>query len=169
MGYFKNAVRFAAIALGMASALWLSGGCTTIGKIGQVSKFDITKASEEDIAEALKKDGRVVISGGILFETDSAKLAPSAAYLVGRLSDVMMKNPDLKVAVVGYTDNTGDFKYNLQLSERRAKSLVDALIAGGVAANRLAAVGVGPLNPVATNDTSEGRAQNRRVELVLIR
>jgi len=81
----------------------------------------------------------------------------------------MKKNPDLKVAVVGYTDNTGDFKYNLQLSQRRAKSLVDALIAGGVASDRLAAVGVGPLNPVATNDTTEGRAQNRRVELVLIR
>lgn len=169
MSYFRNAVRCVVMVLGMASALWLAGGCTTLGKIGVVSKFDITKASEEDIAEALKKDGRVVISGGILFETDSAKLEPSAAYLVGRLSDVMNKNPDLKVAVVGYTDNTGDFKYNLQLSQRRAKSLVDALIAGGAAENRLAAVGLGPLNPVATNDTAEGRAQNRRVELVLIR
>src|SRR5574341_2475865 len=105
MGYFKNVVRCAVMALGMASALWLSGGCTTIGKVGQVSKFDIATASEEDIAEALKKDGRVVISGGILFETDSAKLAPSAADLVMRLADVMKKNPDLKVAVVGYTDS----------------------------------------------------------------
>src|SRR5574341_1082285 len=105
MSYFKNAVRCLATARGMASALWLSGGCATTGKIGEVSKFDIATASEEDIAEALKKDGRVVISGGILFETDSAKLSPSAAYLVGRLSDVMKKNPDLKVAVVGYTDN----------------------------------------------------------------
>lgn len=169
MSYLKNAVRCAAIALGMASALWLSGGCTPTGKIGQVSKFDIATASREDIAKALKKDGRVVISGGILFQTDSAKLEPSAAYLVGRLSDVMKKNPDLKVAVVGYTDSTGDFKYNLQLSDRRAKAMVDALITGGVAEDRLAGVGVGPLNPVATNDTTEGRAQNRRVELVLIR
>ena len=168
MGYFKNAVRCAVIALGMASALWLSGGCATTGKIGEVSKFDIATASREDIAEALKKDGRVVISGGILFETDSAKLAPSAADLVMRLADVMKKNPDLKVAVVGYTDSTGDFKYNLQLSDRRAKAMVDALVKDGVAENRLAGVGLGPLNPVATNDTTEGRAQNRRVELVLI-
>jgi len=168
MGYFKNAVRCAAIALGMASALWLSGGCATTGKIGEVSKFDIATASPEDIAKHLEKDGRVVISGGILFETDSAKLAPSAADLVRRISDMMKENPNLKVAVVGHTDNTGDFNYNLQLSERRAKAMVDALLKDGVAANRLTGVGVGPLSPVATNDTAEGRAQNRRVELVLI-
>ncbi|MGE5446455.1 MAG: OmpA family protein, partial [Ignavibacteriales bacterium] len=56
-----------------------------------------------------------------------------------------------------------------QLSDRRAKAMVDALVKDGVAENRLAGVGVGPLNPVATNDTTEGRAQNRRVKLVLIR
>src|SRR5574341_2307383 len=104
MGYFKNVIRCAALALGMASAFWLSGGCTPTGKIGEVSKFDIATASEEDIAEALKKDGRVMISGGILFETDSAKLAPSAADLVMRISDMMKENPDLKVAVVGRSE-----------------------------------------------------------------
>ena len=80
----------------------------------------------------------------------------------------MKKNPNLKVAVVGHTDNTGDFNYNLQLSQRRAKAMVDALVKDGVAADRLAAVGVGSLSPVAPNNTPEGRAQNRRVELVLI-
>ena len=82
---------------------------------------------------------------------------------------MMKQNPDLKVAVVGHTDSTGDFNYNLKLSERRAKAMVEALVKDGVAANRLAGVGVGPLSPVAPNDTPEGRAQNRRVELVLIR
>ena len=110
-----------------------------------------------------------MISGGILFETDSAKLAPSAADLVRRISEVMKKNPNLKISVVGHTDSTGDYNYNLQLSERRAKAFVDALVKDGVAANRLTGVGVGPQSPVATNDTPEGRAQNRRVELVLIR
>jgi len=169
MGYFnRNAVRFGAIALGMASVLALSG-CETPGKIGEVSKFDIAAAAPDDIAKALKKDGRVAISGGILFETDSAKLAPSAADLVRRVADMMKNNPDVKVAVVGHTDSTGDYKYNLQLSEQRAKAMVDALVKDGVAATQLAAVGVGPLSPVASNETSEGRAQNRRVELVLIR
>jgi OOP family OmpA-OmpF porin len=129
---------------------------------------DIAKASSEDIAKALEKDGRVAISGGILFETDSARLAPSAVGLVGKVSDVMKKHPDLKIAVVGHTDSTGDYKYNLQLSERRANAMVDAIAKNGVAATRLAAVGIGPLSPIASNDTAEGRAQNRRVELVLI-
>jgi outer membrane protein OmpA-like peptidoglycan-associated protein len=168
MSYFGgSAVRSAAIAFGLASAVALSG-CGTTGKIGQASKFDIATASSDDIADALKEDGRVAISGGILFETDSAKLAPSAADLVGRLSEVMKKNPDIKVAVVGHTDSTGDYRYNLQLSERRARAMVDALAKAGVAASRLAAVGIGPLSPMAPNDTAEGRAQNRRVELVLI-
>jgi outer membrane protein OmpA-like peptidoglycan-associated protein len=167
MGYFKkNAVSCLAIALSMASALL---GCATTGKIGEMSKFDITTASPDDIAKALEKDGRVVISGGILFETDSAKLTPSAADLVRRISDMMKENPDLKVAVVGHTDSTGDFNYNLKLSERRAKAMVEALVKDGVAPNRLTGVGIGPLSPAVPNDTPEGRAQNRRVELVLIR
>ena len=168
MGYSnRSLVHFGAIALGMATALALSG-CATRGKIGQMSKFDIAEASPDDIAKALKKDGRVAISGGILFQTDSAKLAPGATDLVKRISDVMKKNPDLKIAVIGNTDNTGDFNYNLQLSEQRAKALVAALVKNGVAANRLAAVGVGPLSPTAPNDTPDGRALNRRVDLVLI-
>jgi OmpA-OmpF porin, OOP family len=168
MGYFKNVLRCVAIALSMVSALALLG-CATPGKIGEVSKFDVATASPDDIKKALENDGKVVVSGGILFETDSAKLAPSAADLVRRISEVMKKNPDLKISVVGHTDGTGDYNYNVQLSERRAKAFADALIKDGVAANRLTAVGVGPQSPVATNDTPEGRAQNRRVELVVMR
>jgi OmpA-OmpF porin, OOP family len=168
MSYIKNTLRCVAIALSMTSALALLG-CATPGKIGEVSKFDVAAASPDDIKKALEKDGKVVISGGILFETDSAKLAPSAADLVSRISEVMKKNPNLKISVVGHTDSTGDFHYNIQLSERRAKAFVDALIKDGVAANRLTGVGVGPQSPVATNDTPEGQAQNRRVELILMR
>lgn len=168
MGCFKKALRCTVIVLSVAGVLALLG-CATPGKIGEVSKFDVATASPDDIAKALEKDGRVVISGGILFETDSAKLAPSAADLVRRISEVMKKNPNLKISVVGHTDSTGDYNYNLQLSERRAKAFVEALVKDGVAANRLTGVGIGPQSPVASNDTPEGRAQNRRVELVLIR
>jgi OOP family OmpA-OmpF porin len=168
MGNFKNALRCVAIAISMISTFALLG-CSTPGKIGEVSKFDIATASTDDIAKALKEDGKVVISGGILFKTDSAKLEPNAADLVTRVAEAMKKHPDLKISVVGHTDNTGDYNYNIQLSERRAKAFANALIKEGVAADRLTAVGVGPQSPVATNDTAEGRAQNRRVELVLIR
>jgi OOP family OmpA-OmpF porin len=168
MRYFKNAMRCTAIALSMVSALALLG-CATPGKIGEMSKFDVATASPDDIKKALEKDGKVVLSGGILFETDSAKLTPSAADLVSRISEVMKENPNFKISVVGHTDSTGDYNYNIKLSERRAKAFVNALVKDGVAANRLTGVGVGPQSPVASNDTPEGRTENRRVELVLIR
>jgi len=168
MGYFRSAMRCMVIVLCMVGMFALSG-CETPGKVGQVSKFDLATASTDDIAKALEKDGKVVISGGVLFETDSAKLAPGSADLVKRVAEAMKKNPNLKLSVVGHTDNTGDYNYNVQLSERRAKAFAEALIKEGVAANRLTAVGVGPQSPVATNDTPEGRAQNRRVELVVMR
>jgi len=139
------------------------------GQIGEVAKFDIMEASPEDIANALQRDGRVIISGGILFETDSAKLTPNAEGVASRIATVMTQNPNMQVAVVGYTDSTGNFNYNIQLSKRRADAIVNQLVKDGIARDRLAGVGVGPLNPIATNDTAEGRAQNRRVELVLIR
>jgi outer membrane protein OmpA-like peptidoglycan-associated protein len=166
-----NAMRCVVIILGMAGALAFSGCAseTKSTRIGEMSKFDIATASPDEIAEALEKDGKVVISGGVLFETDSAKLGPGTGDLVRRIADVMKRNPNLKLSVVGHTDSTGDYNYNVKLSERRAKAFAAALIQDGVAANRLTAVGVGPQSPVATNDTAEGRAQNRRVELVVIR
>jgi len=91
----KNTFLFIAFVIGSNGLLM---GCATqeknvyqppAGKIGQISKFDITKASQEDIANSLQRDGRVVISGGILFDFDSAKLTPSAVELVSRIADVM--------------------------------------------------------------------------------
>ena len=105
MSYFKSFVRCVAIVVSMVGALGLLG-CATPGKIGEVAKFDIATASPDDIGKALEKDGKVVISGGILFETDSAKLAPSAADVVRRISEAMKKNPNLKISVVGHTDST---------------------------------------------------------------
>ena len=81
---------------------------------------------------------------------------------------MMEQHPNLELAVVGYTDNTGDFKYNIGLSKRRADAIVNLLVKQGIARIRLAGVGVGPLNPIASNDTEQGRAENRRVELVII-
>lgn len=144
-------------------------GCTTPGKIGEQSKFDITAATSEDIAAALKDDGRVTISGGILFEFDSADIAPGAADVIRRVAEMMKNNPDIRIAVVGHTDSTGDYKYNLKLSERRADAMLNALVNEGISSDRLVALGVGQLSPAATNDTDEGRAQNRRVELVLVK
>ena len=138
------------------------------GKIGQMEKFDINQASEQEIYTALQRDGSVAISGGILFAFDSAKINPSAEAIVAKIADMLEQHPSLELAVVGYTDNTGDFNYNLGLSKKRADAIVNQLMKEGVASHRLAGVGVGPLNPIASNATDQGRAENRRVELVVI-
>jgi len=138
------------------------------GTIGQMSKFDINQASEQEIYTALQRDGSVAISGGILFAFDSAKINPGAEAIVAKIAGMMEQNPTLELAVVGYTDNTGDFNYNIKLSERRANAIVNQLVKNGVSKDRLAGVGVGPLNPIASNATPQGQAENRRVELVLI-
>jgi len=138
------------------------------GKIGQMSKFDINAASEQEIYTALYRDGSVAISGGILFAFDSAKINHGAEAIAAKIAGMMEQHPSLELAVVGYTDNTGDFNYNLGLSKRRADAIVNLLVKDGVSKDRLAGVGVGPLNPIASNATPEGQAENRRVELVLI-
>jgi len=83
------------------------------------------------------------------------------------MARLLRDNPGLDVFIVGHTDSTGAFDHNMSLSKARADAVANALISQhGVAASRLQASGVGPLAPVATNDTEDGRAKNRRVELV---
>jgi len=166
----SKSVRSGMILLAACAVLGLAGCETTetTGKIGQTSAFDVSKASPDDIKKALDSDGRVSLSG-VLFETDSARLNPAGEDLVARLAAVLKQNPGIKVAVVGHTDSTGAFQHNLDLSHQRAQSIVSSLVQKhGIDQNRLAPVGVGPLSPVASNDTAEGRTRNRRVDVVLI-
>ncbi|MCL5776133.1 OmpA family protein [Limibaculum sp. FT325] len=161
-------IRAFGIALAATATLALAG-CEAPGKVGETSTFDIAKASANDIGKALRRDGKVAMRG-VLFETDSARLSAEGKDLTARLAQVLADDPTLKVAVVGHTDNTGAFTYNLDLSRRRAEAMVNEMIRQhGISQDRLAPVGVGPLAPAASNDTPEGRAENRRVEAVLIR
>jgi len=168
--FMSKSVRSGMILLAACAVLGLAGCETTetTGKIGQTRAFDVSKASPDDIKKALDSDGRVSLSG-VLFETDSARLNPAGEDLAARLAAVLKQNPGIKVAVVGHTDSIGAFQYNLDLSHKRAQSIVSSLVQKhGIAQNRLAPVGIGSLNPLASNDTDTGRAQNRRVDIVLI-
>ncbi len=172
---FKKAFLLVVLVVGTTGML---SGCASMGgsqppppppgQIGQMSTFDINIASEQEIYTALYRDGSVAISGGILFAFDSAKINPGAEAIAAKIAGMMEDHPTLELAVVGYTDNTGDFKYNIGLSKRRADAIVNLLVKQGIARDRLAGVGVGPLNPIASNNTEQGRAENRRVELVII-
>ncbi len=111
--------------------------------------------------------GRVVMKDAILFEVGSDRIAGTDQSLVDVLIAVANAEPDSVVTIVGHTDNTGSATANLELSLRRASALRDALVAGGVDAESLRVEGAGDTAPIADNDTVEGRAQNRRLELEL--
>jgi OmpA-OmpF porin, OOP family len=114
----------------------------------------------------LKSAGHVAVEG-IYFDTDKSELKPESAPALEQIAKLLAQNPGFKLKVVGHTDMVGSLDANMKLSQARAEAVVQALVGQhGVAASRLKSYGVGPLTPVATNDTDEGRAKNRRVELV---
>ena len=110
--------------------------------------------------------GAVMSLPGISFETGQAALKPSAQLTLAKLAGIAQVFPNINMRVEGYTDSTGSAATNQKLSEARAKSVYDFLKAQGVADTRLAFQGLGPEYPVADNATNEGRAKNRRVEIV---
>lgn len=120
----------------------------------------------EEMAGEISKEGKVALYG-IYFDTDKAEVKPESAPTLDEIAKLLKNNPDLKILVVGHTDNQGDLAYNMDLSKRRAQAVVKALTGQyGIETSRLTPGGVGFLAPAATNRTEEGRALNRRVELV---
>ncbi|MFN3964136.1 MAG: OmpA family protein [Silanimonas lenta] len=119
----------------------------------------------EEMARRITADGRIALYG-ILFDTDSATIRPESEATLAEVAKLLQATPSLKLLVVGHTDTQGSFSYNRSLSQRRAESVVANLRAKGIAANRLFPVGVSFAAPVASNASEDGRAKNRRVELV---
>lgn len=120
----------------------------------------------EAIGKGIDANGHMSIYG-ILFDTDSAGIKPESAPVLAEIAKLLNNRPELNILVVGHTDNQGAFEYNIGLSSRRANSVTRYLSETlGIDGNRMRAEGVGFLAPVATNDTPEGRALNRRVDLV---
>ncbi|MBP1852549.1 OmpA family protein [Rhizobium halophytocola] len=117
------------------------------------------------MSEGLATAGHVALYG-IRFANDSAELDRSSDETLQQMTALLQQQPDLKVYIVGHTDNTGVIDHNMSLSQQRADAVVDVLEKAGISAARLAAKGIGPYAPVASNDTDDGRARNRRVELV---
>ena len=122
--------------------------------------------SASDISKAITANGRVAIYG-ILFDTGKADVKPESKPSLEQIAAFLKAEPAVKLHVVGHTDSVGGFDSNLALSRRRAESVAAALARDyGIAVNRLVGNGVASLAPVASNASDEGRAKNRRVELV---
>lgn len=110
--------------------------------------------------------GMILTLGNVLFDTNMDTLKPGADEIVSRLSQFLQKHPEVKVRIEGHTDSTGSDDYNQSLSQRRADAVAMALEHRGIPSSQIQAVGRGKSLPVAGNDTSAGRQQNRRVEII---
>ena len=129
----------------------------------ETDKIEVVTAPE--MQAAIAASGSIAIYG-IQFDFDSDAIKPESKPTLDEIAALLMSYPDLRLRIVGHTDNQGSAEYNLDLSNRRAASVMAALVIQyGITPDRLAAAGAGPSQPIATNETEEGRTRNRRVEL----
>jgi len=124
---------------------------------------DIEGAKVERVGEGIK----ITFSSGILFDVDQSNLKDQYKSELAELSRILNKYADTNILLVGHTDSTGSENYNLELSKRRAGSVATYLTTQNVNAARFTTEGYGESQPVTTNDTAVGRAQNRRVEVAI--
>lgn len=129
--------------------------------VKEAMKQDVTASN---MLDALNRDGRIALY--INFDTGKATMRPESKPIIAQIAEMLKANPGLIVSVEGHTDNVGTPASNKTLSDQRAKTVVAAIVAEGIDAKRLSALGHGQDKPIADNKTEEGRAKNRRVELV---
>lgn len=142
----------------------------------QESEIDVTVIEEKPfeasiqpptadaMKAALEKDGHIALY--IRFDFNKSTLRPDAKPIIDQIVALMKNNPGLKVEVDGHTDNIGSHNYNMKLSQDRAAAVLSAVVVGGIDKSRIKSAGFGPDKPIADNTKEEGRAKNRRVELV---
>jgi outer membrane protein OmpA-like peptidoglycan-associated protein len=156
---------------GNATTGALIGGAVGALSGGVIGTYMDRQAAElEKVADTTRTGDGIIVTlrDKILFDVDSATIKPPAAAGVDNLANVLTRYPKTTITVAGYTDNTGRSDYNVRLSERRANAVRFALTDRGVTGDRISSMGFGAENPVASNATPDGRAQNRRVEIHIV-
>lgn len=123
----------------------------------------------DDLSRQKLEPGKPILLKNIYFEFDKDELMPRSFVELNKLLVILRENPNMVIEIVGHTDNIGDDDYNKYLSRARAKSVVFFLLESNIAPKRLRYKGAGEKQPVAANDTEEGRAKNRRVEFIVVR
>ena len=126
--------------------------------------YDVEIIDADTILHKLEKEGHIALY--INFDTGKAILKPDAVEVIGEIVAALKTKPQLKVKLEGHTDNVGNAAANKKLSDDRAKAVMGAIVTKGIDKTRLSAEGFGLEKPIADNNTEEGRAKNRRVELV---
>ncbi len=131
-------------------------------------QVDSLRRQLENLQLRQTESGVVVTLGDVLFETGQSGLREEAQFSLVEVVDLLQSQPDHKIRIEGHTDSTGDATENLKLSEQRAYKVMDSLVALGVDPLRVTAAGMGENFPIASNETEEGRSQNRRVDVILL-
>jgi outer membrane protein OmpA-like peptidoglycan-associated protein len=125
-------------------------------------------ASVQRVKEAEKEAIIITFKSDMLFDFDSAILKPGAYSEIDRVAVILNRYPQTNIRIEGHTDSVGDEAYNLKLSEQRANTVKNTLLAKGVGAARMTIVALGESKPIASNETPEGQKQNRRVSIVVV-
>jgi outer membrane protein OmpA-like peptidoglycan-associated protein len=168
-GFYKDKVFFRLKQAG--DTYWIKVYCDGIGgytvtSIKEVAMKQDIVLSADQIKTGLAAEGKVSFYG-IFFDVDKAVVKPESAPALTAIAAFLKENPAVNVFIVGHTDNTGDFNHNTALSKDRATAVVAELVTKySVNKNQVAPQGVASLAPVAANETEEGRAKNRRVEII---
>ncbi len=151
--------------LGLQFMLWEgSGYMITLVEKGEMAQEVVADA--KSMAADISTSGKVAIYG-IYFDFNKADVKPESESTLKEITKLLQQDAKLKLYVVGHTDNVGGLDYNMKLSQQRAEAVVKELVSKyKVDGSRLKALGVGPAAPVTSNETEEGSAKNRRVELV---
>jgi len=128
---------------------------------------EMEKELEDAKVERVGEGILISFDSGILFGYDSSTLQPEAKANISKLADILKKYPDSNILITGHTDSDGSENYNQTLSEKRAQSVSDYTMYKGISPSRLSTVGLGETEPVALNDTADGKQLNRRVEIAI--
>lgn len=169
MDYWNNLVKTYIIRRASGDDIYIQiSGNSSMGQLQILQKASlkqtITFLKSDQIQKDLNNKGKAILH--INFDTDKATLKTDGKEAVAEITKALTADESLKIAINGYTDNTGDEKHNLDLSKQRAKTVKTELEKSGIEPSRLISNGFGQNSPIADNNSEEGKAQNRRVELV---
>jgi outer membrane protein OmpA-like peptidoglycan-associated protein len=155
---------------GKAALIGAAAGAALGGGVGyymdtQEKELQNTFKGTDVQVQRQGEDVTVIMPGNVAFASGSADLTPSFYPNLNSVADVLVKNPNSSITISGHTDSVGNADLNQQLSQNRANSVARYLVSKGVASQRIQAVGYGDRQPIALNDTEDGRSKNRRVEI----
>ena len=139
-----------------------------VGKMMDDQERDMRDALAASEAAAIRREGdllAIILKGDVTFDYDSATVRPGLYSEIDRISNVLIKYPQTVIRVEGHTDSTGSENYNMDLSQRRADSVMNIIVQRGVPSTRIETMPYGESMPIADNNTEAGRAMNRRVEI----